>query len=735
VAKQNVKVELFYSSAWNDWTDSTRVASGIAINRGISNPGDEATPATATLTFDGRTGTLNPKNAGSSLYGLIGQNTPIRVTVGTSVRFVGEVKAWKPGKTVDWKGPGSIHGDAWVDVTAAGILARLSRGVDRVKSSLERTVIGLDPVAYWKLEDGSDASNASSALNDGNVLTVNGTAPSWASDNVLFPGSLPAAKVVDGLTVVANDVLRGRLSGLPGTAATVSLWYKATTDDTNPAHVISKDLVRLTPPPAGLANPDPYVRIGIDNDNGAYLIFDGSAYGLVTRTGAGFDGLWHHIAVQLNQSSAGHVQVNTYFDGVLEDSFDAHSPAYTLQAFTDLTVIPAEDMLFGTNSIWLAHLAVFDNVALDPADIYNAGVGYPDELAETRFTRLCTETGITSAVVGTAGASHPMGPQYPSTLLGLFSEIERTDDAQIYDARTFLGLEMRLGRSLLRQTASITLDYPSGQIAPSPPLQPVVGDEHVRNDVTAKKPNGITGRYVQLTGRLNVQDPGTATGAAGRYDTEIDVNPSGSINFSGTTTSDVIQLRDEAAWRVAKGTFDGQWYQTVTVDLDAAPSLVSTVDALDMGAMTKLSGLPLDEVPVGSVRHLIIGYTEMIGSHRRTVTLNQQPADPFDTGILGAASQAGYLDCGGSTLSGSMTSTTTSVPLTITDGCTWTHASGDYNISVDGEEMTVTAVGSVTGSFPSRSQTLTVTRSVNGIVKSHSSGAAVHVADGFVLAL
>lgn len=75
------------------------------------------------------------------------------------------------------------------------------------------------------------------------------------------------------------------------------------------------------------------------------------------------------------------------------------------------------------------------------------------------------------------------------------------------------------------------------------------------------------------------------------------------------------------------------------------------------------------------------------------------------------------------------------VALTITDTCTWTHASGDFDILINGELMTVTAVSAASGSGSSWTQTLTVIRSVNGVISAHGVGSEVHVADPFYLAL
>jgi hypothetical protein len=80
-------------------------------------------------------------------------------------------------------------------------------------------------------------------------------------------------------------------------------------------------------------------------------------------------------------------------------------------------------------------------------------------------------------------------------------------------------------------------------------------------------------------------------------------------------------------------------------------------------------------------------------------------------------------------------SSTTTVPLAISDVCTWTHADGNYQITIGGEVMTVTAVGAASGAGSAWTQSLTVTRGVNGVATAHLSGDEVHVTHPLVLAL
>jgi hypothetical protein len=76
-----VLIELFVSGAWTDITADVYTRDGIHISRGRSDYGQRTDPTTCTLTLNNRSGTYSPRNPLSPYYGLIGRNTPIRVSV------------------------------------------------------------------------------------------------------------------------------------------------------------------------------------------------------------------------------------------------------------------------------------------------------------------------------------------------------------------------------------------------------------------------------------------------------------------------------------------------------------------------------------------------------------------------------------------------------------------------------------------------------------------------------
>lgn len=75
------RVDLFYDSIWNDITTYVYTRDSIRITRGTPNEGNTADPTSIALTLDNRDGRFSPRNPTGALYGKIGRNTPLRVSI------------------------------------------------------------------------------------------------------------------------------------------------------------------------------------------------------------------------------------------------------------------------------------------------------------------------------------------------------------------------------------------------------------------------------------------------------------------------------------------------------------------------------------------------------------------------------------------------------------------------------------------------------------------------------
>src|SRR5690606_24936604 len=76
------KVELNLGGTWTDVTSYVRYSDRISITRGQRNESSSSLDtSTCALTFNNSDGRFSPRNPTSPYYGLIGRNTPLRVSL------------------------------------------------------------------------------------------------------------------------------------------------------------------------------------------------------------------------------------------------------------------------------------------------------------------------------------------------------------------------------------------------------------------------------------------------------------------------------------------------------------------------------------------------------------------------------------------------------------------------------------------------------------------------------
>lgn len=123
-----LQVELLVGGTWVDITAYVMQrdgSGGISISRGQPNEASGTDPSRCTFQLNNRDGRFSPRNPASPYFGLIGRNTPLRVSVPSgndkSYRFQGEVAQW-PQR---WDTTGT---DVWVELEAAGDSAPAGAG-------------------------------------------------------------------------------------------------------------------------------------------------------------------------------------------------------------------------------------------------------------------------------------------------------------------------------------------------------------------------------------------------------------------------------------------------------------------------------------------------------------------------------------------------------------------------------------------------------------------------------
>ncbi|MCW2919025.1 MAG: hypothetical protein JWN52_7093, partial [Actinomycetia bacterium] len=208
-------IELLLGGQWVDITTYVYTRDKITITRGRADEARQTDPSTCHLTINNISGRFSPRNPVGPYYGLIGRNTPIRVSVdqdGTKrYRFHGEVSSW-PQK---WNLAAT---DAYVPVEASGILRRLNQGSTPLNSTMYRGVTSAlaaaNLVAYWPCEDLAGSASISAATAATRPMTVTGT-PTFASSTTF-----------DASTALP-DIGTSKWTG------TVPGYTNATTDPTN----------------------------------------------------------------------------------------------------------------------------------------------------------------------------------------------------------------------------------------------------------------------------------------------------------------------------------------------------------------------------------------------------------------------------------------------------------------------------------------------------------------------
>lgn len=684
----------------------------------------------------------------------------------SSARFTGYVDKW-PSR---WDPSGT---NRWVPVTAHGVLRRIATAGDATRSALYRylTAQTWARTAYWPLEDGEGATDAASA--DDQAPQMLPSAP------VRFGVAAPSSSGVSTMVDTTGAYLHART---PEYYALTWRLEVVIAHDSVPTGSV-RALSWLCPGTATRWDLNT-TSTGIELDGWTAVSGGTQVVGIAT----GFipqPGQLHHIRVDMSHTGTTDATAAVYIDGVYEGTATAtgrHAHIPNVVRINPDADDTANVPLVGHLIMWGEHPAGSESA--------DAALGYVGEHAHARIEAVCAERDVPYApVLGGTVTSEAMGPRPSGSLVGLLREAEATDAGILYEL-TSGHLTYRRRADLLGQVVRLALDYDAGHVAP--PFEPSDDDAQLRNDVTARRPQGSEYRYTD--------DDHIA--AVGRYETSIAVNP-----------EDDSRLAQLAAWAVRRGTVAEQRFDTIATHLArAGATQIGQWLSCDIGDRVTVANVPTHLTP-DDVDVLLAGYTETIQYPRVwTVEMVCEPYSPWIVGELDDTT-LGRLDTAGSTLATGNTSvevridaadrailTTaeaalfsvgqlvvlhdpdgrrkeatvftisgisapafgfqdvylsptpaetirgslsggmdtirrvdqTSLSVSTTTGPVWTTngAHVPFDINVGGERMTVTAI-----SGASSPQTFTVTRAVNGVQKHHAAGTDVRLYQPLILGL
>lgn len=643
-------------------------------------------------------------------------------------RFTGEVESWPQKWSVDGN-------NVWAPITANGILRRLNApGTTRASiSSLRRDIMDSAqpaPVAYWPLEEGKGSAFPMPYNGLGLPGIVN-FADAYQPGQDGGPAGCMYVSGITAKTVLGSTGPRfGQGITLPvpphaGGVEIVTLHVRSRPFDSAQkldGATFNETNHRVEFAGGGIRAMRIYLQASASSAANVNIFFWDPTFTLLgtpdtlISTIPLHDGNWHEIQVRMVQSG-GNISTELWADGALAAT----------STITAVTLGSISNVVLGCSSIYdtglvvgqvlqgpfqVSHVTVHNNSSV--GQFYQATIGHAGETAADRITRLCNQDGIPVTISGVAASSEPLGEQRVAPLLELLQDAADADGGHLFEAREFLGLTYRTFKSLYNQTSTVDLSYSAGSEV-APPLEPVEDTDATGNDISVTRYQGGFANVVQDTGPLNVAEPPTGVG---RYRKDITL-----------VLADDSQCLQQAAWLKHLGTWDEARFPVVNLDLTAMMdagkvNLSNLVGNLDIGDRFTIAGQP-SWLPPDTVELRAQGFREVLESHHWMIAVNATPALPYNVGILDSSTW-GRLDSSDTTLNGALTTTATSVPVTSVS-VPWIDSAAfassfPFDVMVAGERMTVTAI---TGT--GLSQTFTVTRSVNGVVKAQASGTLVRL--------
>lgn len=627
-----------------------------------------------TLTWDNSDLSMDPSNVLSPLFGKIGLNTRCRLQVGGTVLCVGESVKWAPDRTLGHT-VSPARGRAWTEFSAEGVIRRLGKWTDELRSAIYRQISSYDAtklLGYWSME--GSGTNLPNAISGGFTGKVTGSA-TWAgnagpngSDKVIqlgsdgaLAGSFIRAAAADWQLSYAAQL--GAAIG-SGTYVTVLRW-------------------RTT---AGVtyewqANNAAF-QVLVTRDDGTVLATIAATFGTgVTST------TWTRFRCKVT-TTGGTVTVEPawYNQGGTVWGTSGTFSAATSGVLTTWDTVPNA----ASNGTGYAHLFATTDTTLNLTSAYDAYAsfnGYSGERSGNRAARLCTEEGIGFYILGASATTVQMGPQKPGLFLDLLEECARTDRAILYDEPSDVALMFRTRIHRQGQTSKLDLTYGNGTHVQQ--LSKVIDDVGVVNHVTVSNASGATYTKILASGPYSVLPP---PNGVGRVKGTVELN-----QLDDTT------LDDRAGFELNLLSQSRPRYSQITVDLLANPGLIAACNTIRPGDLITLAGVEPDPV-----RLHVISYQHMVSHVERKYVMACVPGELWDTGTYDTTAVGNVYGVKSTSLNTLAGTTGTALIVNVPDPLeTWSQTATGYDLVIEGERVRVTTafgaptavIGNADGAF------------------------------------
>lgn len=600
-------------------------------------------------------------------------------------RFAGEVAEWPNSFSLSGK-------DLVAPITASGLSRRIGSSSSPLRPTLDRYLPGQAPTCWWPLEDGKNAVNG---------LPVNGTGPavfqvnslgngaiSWAADTTL-PGTLQAPQLSKG-----GGLWCGTNGDLGGTSWHIS-WQQKSSATALGAQVLigtfSIAVLLLTTFSDGSLELD----LTLGNPLSPTTLMTVAA-----PAAAAFNDQWWTFGLSA-EPSGGNVNWTLWLNGSIVGT--ASTASFTVRSVAAVTLSSP----VSSPGVEFAHLAIWNSVPSSTViqTIRTAALGYAGELAGARIIRLCAEQGVDLVQDGDYSVTGAMGPQLPANLMSLIKDCAAVDMGTLAEARGTSALLYRSLAGRLNRTAVVTAAITELGAQPTP----LDDDSATVNDVIVNRVNGGSYELALTSGTLSTAAPGA--GGVGKYERSYTLN-----------CATDQQLPPLAGWLLGLGTVDQARWPTLTFLREGVSAARSDQLLLaDLDNKINVTGSATYKI-FDDIQQLTAGYTETISVDGHKIVFNCIPDEPFHVAVLDDG--VSRVDHAAAYTNGTLTTVATSMSVKSLDGTLWTTDPTEmpYDITVSGERMTVT---NCTGS--SSPQTMTVTRSVNGVVKTHAADEQVRL--------